>query len=124
MPRAKKPTVASEQVPGLKYLRRITKLLHRLHDDATARDKAHNRTLFYDQYASLVLIAMFSPAARAATAMSAVKSFISGYGSQDAVRSGAATSRRGLRAQTILSRRRARPAIVTAATSRRRRRRA
>jgi len=37
-------------------------LLERLHDDATARDKAHNRTLFYDQYTALVLMAMFSPA--------------------------------------------------------------
>jgi hypothetical protein len=37
-------------------------LLQRLHADGTARDKAHNRTLFYDQYASLVLLAMFSPA--------------------------------------------------------------
>ncbi len=62
MARAKKPTVEPEQVRGLKHLRRMNKLLHRLHDDATARDKAGNRTLFYDQYAALVLIAMFSPA--------------------------------------------------------------
>jgi hypothetical protein len=62
MARAKKPTVEPEQVRGLKHLRRINKLLHRLHDDATARDRAGNRTLFYDQYAALVLIAMFSPA--------------------------------------------------------------
>jgi len=62
MARAKKPQVQREQVRGLKHLRQITKLLHRLHDDATARDKAGNRTLFYDQYAALVLLAMFSPA--------------------------------------------------------------
>jgi hypothetical protein len=62
MARARKPKVRPEQVRGLKHLRQITSLLDRLRDDATARDKAHNRTLFYDQYAALVLIAMFSPA--------------------------------------------------------------
>src|SRR6266576_2358570 len=62
MARARKPKVRPEQVRGLKYLRQITTLLQRLHDDATARDKAHNRTLFYDQYAAMVIIAMFSPA--------------------------------------------------------------
>ena len=51
-----------QQVRGLKHLRRITSLLQRLHVDATARDRAHNRKLFYDQYAALVLLAMFSPA--------------------------------------------------------------
>jgi hypothetical protein len=62
MARATTPEVEREQVRGLKHLRRITKLLHRLHDDATARDRAGNRTLFYDQYAGLVLLSMFSPA--------------------------------------------------------------
>ena len=62
MARSKKPRIQSEQVRGLKHLRQITTLLQRLHADATARDKAHNRTLFYDQYAALVLLAMFSPA--------------------------------------------------------------
>lgn len=62
MARARKPKIGPEQVRGLKHLRQIAQLLHRLHYDATARDKAGNRTLFYDQYAALVLIAMFSPA--------------------------------------------------------------
>jgi hypothetical protein len=62
MARARKPSIETRQVRGLKHLRQITALLHRLHDDATARDKAHNRTLFYDDYAALVLITMFSPA--------------------------------------------------------------
>jgi hypothetical protein len=62
MARVKKPAIEAEQVRGLKHLRQITSLLQSLHDDATARDKAHNRTLFYDQYAALVLLAMFSPA--------------------------------------------------------------
>jgi hypothetical protein len=62
MARARKPKVEAQQVRGLKHLRQITDLLHRLHDDATARDRAGNRTLFYDQYAALVLLSMFSPA--------------------------------------------------------------
>jgi hypothetical protein len=62
MARAKKAKVERGQVRGLKHLRQITRLLHRLHDDATARDKAGNRTLFFDQYAALVLVALFSPA--------------------------------------------------------------
>jgi hypothetical protein len=33
----------------------IAPLLARLHDDATARDKAGNRRLFFDQYAALLL---------------------------------------------------------------------
>ena len=53
---------AQQQVRGLKYLRQINTLLKRLHDDATARDRAHNRTLFFDQYAALVLLTLFSPA--------------------------------------------------------------
>jgi hypothetical protein len=62
MARAKKPKLEREEVRGLKHLRRITGLLQCLHDNATARDKAHNRILFFDQYAALVLLAMFSPA--------------------------------------------------------------
>src|SRR2546421_3983763 len=60
--RVAKPALEPRQVAGLKYLRPIDELLARLHDDATARDRAHNRTLFYDQYAGLVLLSMFSPA--------------------------------------------------------------
>lgn len=62
MARARKLPVQAEQVRGLKYLRQISALLQRLHDDATARDRAHNRTLFFDQYAGLVLLTLFSPA--------------------------------------------------------------
>src|SRR5436190_2029485 len=37
-------------------------MLAKLRPDGCARDRAGNRTLFYDQYASLVLLSMFSPA--------------------------------------------------------------
>jgi hypothetical protein len=60
--RKEKHELAGADVAGAKYLRRVLALLGRLHDDATARDRAGNRTLFYDRYAALVLFAMFSPA--------------------------------------------------------------
>jgi hypothetical protein len=59
---SKKEQLAEADVRGAKYLRRVLALLGGLHGDATARDRAGNRTLFYDQYAALVLFAMFSPA--------------------------------------------------------------
>jgi hypothetical protein len=62
MGRKTKDQLVEPDVRGAKYLKRVLALLGRLHADATARDRAHNRTLFYDQYAALVLFAMFSPA--------------------------------------------------------------
>jgi hypothetical protein len=54
--------LVNADVQGTKYLNKIFPLLGRLHHDGCARDKAHNRTLFYDQYVSLILLSMFSPA--------------------------------------------------------------
>src|ERR1700759_4279713 len=51
-----------QQVRGTKYLDKVFPLLTHLRSDGCARDKAGNRTLFYDQYVSLVLLSMFSPA--------------------------------------------------------------
>jgi hypothetical protein len=62
VPRRKTEKLAEPDVRGVKYLDRVMPLLARLHDDATARDTAGNRTLFYDQYAALVLLHCFSPA--------------------------------------------------------------
>ena len=50
------------QVRGAKYLEKVFGLLARLRDDGCARDRAGNRTLFFDRYASLVLLSVFSPA--------------------------------------------------------------
>ena len=47
---------------GAKYLGKVFPMLAKLRPDGCARDRAGNRTLFYDQYASLVLLSMFSPA--------------------------------------------------------------
>jgi hypothetical protein len=54
---------------GWKYFRRLTPLLTRLHDAGCQRDQAGNRTLHYDQYCTLILLALFSPLARSLRAL-------------------------------------------------------
>src|SRR5690349_21470535 len=46
---------------GFKYFRLVGTLLQALHDAGTERDRAGNRQLFYDQYASLLLLYFFNP---------------------------------------------------------------
>src|SRR5713101_4585139 len=46
---------------GRKYLRLLGSLLQQLHEAGTARDRAGNRQLFYDQYATLLLLYFFNP---------------------------------------------------------------
>jgi IS4 transposase len=50
-----------KDLQGLKYFKLLGCLLDRLHDNATARDRAGNRQLFYDQYACLLLLFFFNP---------------------------------------------------------------
>jgi len=59
--RQRKQPVQERDLRGFKYLKRPRKLLERLHDDATERDYAGNRRLFYDQYAALLLFYFFNP---------------------------------------------------------------
>jgi hypothetical protein len=56
-----KPLIREKDLAGFKYFNAILPLLDRLHDDACARDKAHNRTLHYDQYTTLLLLFFFNP---------------------------------------------------------------
>ena len=59
---AKGPTPIQErELTGLKYLSRISSLLERLRPVGCERDKAGNRTLFFDQYCSLILLYLFNP---------------------------------------------------------------
>ena len=51
----------NECVQGGKYLKLLNKILLKLHDVATERDRAGNRTLHCDQYISLLLLYFFSP---------------------------------------------------------------
>lgn len=48
-------------VKGFKYVRLVSALLQALHDEGTERDRAGNRQLFYDQYATLLLLYFFTP---------------------------------------------------------------
>ena len=53
--------IREKDLQGLKYFKLLRPLLERLHDNATARDRAGNRRLFYDQYACLLLLFFFNP---------------------------------------------------------------
>src|SRR6516165_7843098 len=53
--------VRAQDLQGFKYFQLLQPLLARLHDHATARDKAGNRRLHFDQYAALVLFYFFNP---------------------------------------------------------------
>ena len=53
--------IRDKDLKGLKYFKLLGCLLDRLHDNATSRDRAGNRRLFYDQYACLLLLFFFNP---------------------------------------------------------------
>jgi Transposase DDE domain len=55
------PPIKHKDLKGLKYFKLLGSLLDGLHDHATARDRAGNRRLFYDQYACLLLLFFFNP---------------------------------------------------------------
>ena len=61
MARKRRPKVTEKDLQGLKYFRLLTPLLERLHDAGTARDRAGNRKLFFDQYGALILLYFFNP---------------------------------------------------------------
>jgi hypothetical protein len=53
--------IRAKDLKGLKYFKVLVPVLDRLHENATARDHAGNRRLFYDQYACLLLLFFFNP---------------------------------------------------------------
>lgn len=53
---------AAPRLQGQRLLKPIQHLIERLHDAGTARDRAGNRHLFFDQYLSLLLLYFFNPA--------------------------------------------------------------
>jgi hypothetical protein len=57
----RRPPIRDKDLQGLKYFQLLGPLLERLHDEASARDRAGNRRLFYDQYACLLLLFFFNP---------------------------------------------------------------
>jgi hypothetical protein len=62
--------IQDSDLHGWKYFRRLTPLFQRLHDAGCQRDKAGNRTLHFDQYCTLIRLALFSPLARSLRALS------------------------------------------------------
>lgn len=50
-----------QHIRRLKYFRRVMPLLDRLHEVGTARDRAGNRRMFFDDYAKLVLLYLLNP---------------------------------------------------------------
>jgi len=53
--------VTKQDLQGFKYFRILGPLFAHLHSCGTERDRAGNRQLFYDQYATLVVLYFFSP---------------------------------------------------------------
>jgi hypothetical protein len=56
-----RPEVREKDLQGFKYFDRLFPLLERLHQLGAARDKAHNRELFFDQYTMLILLFFLNP---------------------------------------------------------------
>lgn len=61
MSRSQREKVREEQLTGFKYFDRLGPLFVRLHQVGCGPDKAHNRTLHFDQYCALVLLYLFNP---------------------------------------------------------------
>jgi hypothetical protein len=58
---AKEGMIDARKLEGFKYLRLVSDLLERLRPVGTERDRARNRELFCDQYATLLLLYFFNP---------------------------------------------------------------
>jgi hypothetical protein len=52
--------IRDRDIVGLKYFDRLMPLLERLHEIGTARDRAGNRQLFFDQYCTFILLFLFN----------------------------------------------------------------
>ncbi len=61
MARRQASKIRDSDIVGLKYFDRLMPLLQRLHDVGTQRDRAGNRTLFFDQYCAYILLFLFNP---------------------------------------------------------------
>jgi hypothetical protein len=59
--RRRKAKIREDQLKGFKYFDSLHSLLEQLHEDGTARDRAGNRELFFDDYLLLLLLYFFNP---------------------------------------------------------------
>ena len=64
MARRKANDLKPRDIQGIKYLKQLLPLFEPLRDVGCQRDKAGNRSLFYDQYCLLVLLYLFNPILR------------------------------------------------------------
>jgi hypothetical protein len=69
MTQTQQQPLSEQQLTGFKYLKKVLPLFERLHHAGCARDKAHNRTLHFDQYCALVLLSLFNPVVRSLRAL-------------------------------------------------------
>src|SRR6266403_4016456 len=53
--------VTAQDLQGFQYFRLLGPLFDHLHEAGTERDRVGNRQLFYDQYATLLLLYFFTP---------------------------------------------------------------
>jgi hypothetical protein len=58
---ARRQPITDDQLRGFRYFRKFLPILNRLHGAATARDRAGNRVLHFDQYIALQLVFFFNP---------------------------------------------------------------
>ena len=61
MAQRRRPHVTEGNLQGFKYFKILRPLLKRLHAAGTQRDRAGNRTLFFDNYGALILLYFFNP---------------------------------------------------------------
>ena len=59
-PKPKKKRDKALELQGFKYLKQLLPLFEQLHDVGCQRDRAKNRSLFYDQYCLIVLLYLLS----------------------------------------------------------------
>ena len=59
-----KHAFSEKDLTGFKFVRRVLPMLARLHAEGCRRDKAHNRKLYFDDYAALMLLFFFNPIVR------------------------------------------------------------
>lgn len=63
-------TIDPASLQGVKYLKRVFRMLERLAPAGTQRDQAGNRQLLFSQYAGLVLLGLFNPTLQSLNALS------------------------------------------------------
>lgn len=69
MARPRQAEIGEPDLKGFKYFNMLLPLLERLQSVGTARDKAGNRELFFDQYAALLLLYFFNPVIKSMRAL-------------------------------------------------------